>query len=99
MVMGRYQIDSRFELSAGLRRNRWSGAYAKITGFEAGNAQWNTMFNVDWTQDLGGGVYRGYAATSTDAMLGLRYRTGAWTASTGMAYLGKASTDNPTERG
>ena len=99
MLMGRYQIDPRFEVSAGLRHNRWSGAYAKITGFEAGNAQWNTMFNVDWTHDLGGGVFRGHAATSTDGMVGLRYRTGAWVASTGMAYLGKASTDNPTERG
>ena len=99
MVMGRYQIDSRFEVSGGLRHNRWSGAYAAITSFANGNAQWNNMFNVDWTKDLGGGVYRGYAASSTDVMAGLRYRFGPWVASTGVAYLGKASTDNPTEAG
>ena len=34
-----------------------------------------------------------------DLMLGLRYRMGAWTGSTGMVHLGKASTDNPSERG
>jgi predicted porin len=57
------------------------------------------MFNVDWTRDLGGGLYRGYAATSTDWMVGARYRMGQWVASTGMAYLGKARTANPSERG
>jgi long-subunit fatty acid transport protein len=99
LVMGRYQINTQFEVSGGLRRSRWSGAYAAITKFENNQAQWNNMFNVDWTRDLGGGVYRGYPATSTDLLLGLRYRMGHWVASTGMAYLGKASTDNPTESG
>lgn len=99
MVMGRYQVDSRIEVSAGLRRNRWSGAYAAITKFENNTAQWNSMFNVDWSRDLGGGVFRGYPATSTDAMLGLRYRVGPWVASTGLVHLGKGSTDNPTESG
>ena len=32
-------------------------------------------------------------------MAGLRYKTGPWTAHTGMAYLGRASTKNPSERG
>ena len=99
MVMARYQLTSAIELSGGLRRNRWSGAYAVITKFENNTAQWNNMFNVDWRKDLGGGIFRGYPATSTDAMLGLRYRTGPWVAHTGMAYLGKGSTDNPTESG
>lgn len=99
MVMARYQVNSSIELSGGLRRNRWSGAYAAITKFENNTAQWNNMFNVDWTRDLGNGIFRGYPATSTDAMLGLRYRIGPWVASTGLAYLGKASTDNPTESG
>ena len=99
MVMARYQINTKLELSAGLRRNRWSGAYAAITDFRDGNALWNNMFNVDWSHDLGGGIFRGYPATSTDGVVGLRYRLGAWTAHTGMAYLGKASTANPVERG
>lgn len=99
MVMARYQLNASIELSGGVRRNRWSGAYAVITKFENNTALWNNMFNVDWTQDLGSGVFRGYPATTTDAMLGLRYRIGPWVASTGLAYLGKASTDNPTESG
>ena len=99
MVMARYQVNSNIEVSGGLRRNRWSGAYAAITQFANNTAQWNNMFNVDWSRDLGGGIFRGYPATSTDAMLGLRYRTGPWVAHTGLAYLSKGSTDNPTESG
>jgi hypothetical protein len=32
-------------------------------------------------------------------MLGARYRMGQWTAHTGLTYLGKANTSNPSERG
>lgn len=107
MVMARYQVDSRIELSGGLRANRWSGAYARITVPEStltGTgviqlAQWNEMFNVDWSTDLGGGVFKGYSATSLDLMLGARYRFGQWTASTGFVYLGPAATANPYNRG
>jgi hypothetical protein len=63
------------------------------------------MFNVDW-----GGAVRidanrtvanaGFPAYSVDLMLGLRYRFDEqWTASTGMVYLGRATTKNPSERG
>ena len=101
MVMARYQVDSKLEVSGGLRGNRWSGAYAAITtsGTAGSFDQWNNMFNVDWSKDLGGGVYRGYPATSVDLMLGLRYRMGQWTASTGLVYLGAADTSNPSDRG
>lgn len=107
MVMARYQIDPRFEISGGLRGNRWSGAYARITVPESTQtgtgviqlAQWNEMFNVDWDNDLGGGVFKGYPATSVDLMLGLRYFFGPWTASAGLVHLGAASTANPYERG
>jgi hypothetical protein len=101
MVMARFQVDTKLEISGGLRANRWSGAYATITTAGAAGSfdQWNNMFNVDWTKDLGGGVYRGYPATSLDLMLGLRYRLGAWTASTGLVHLGAAATANPSERG
>ena len=98
MVMGRYQLDSRIELSGGLRANRWTGAYAVITVPGAG-AQWNNMFNVDWNGQLNGVPNPGYAARSTDVMLGARYKMGQWTAHTGLTYLGKASTKNPSERG
>jgi hypothetical protein len=105
MVMARYQIDSRFEVSGGLRANRWSGAYAAITKSTPGEPdQWNNMFNVDWgcktAQPARCDIDNpGYAARSIDGLLGLRYRMGKWIASTGMVYLGEASTDNPSERG
>ena len=53
--MGRYQNRRRrWEVSGGLKHNRWSGAYAAITArSETASAQWNSMFNVDWTKDLG----------------------------------------------
>jgi hypothetical protein len=41
----------------------------------------------------------GYAARSVDLMMGARYRFGKWVASAGLVYLGKADTDNPSERG
>ena len=98
MVMGRYQWDARLELSGGVRLNRWSGAYAVIT-VPGTQAQWNNMFNVDWNGQLNGVPNPGYAATTTDFMLGARYKMGQWTAHTGLAYLGKANTKNPSERG
>lgn len=98
MVMGRYQWDARLELSGGVRLNRWSGAYAVIT-VPGTQAQWNNMFNVDWNGKLNGVPNPGYAATTTDLMLGARYKMGQWTAHTGLAYLGKADTKNPSERG
>ncbi len=97
MAMARYQVDSKIEVSGGIRRNRWSGAYPVIIGSVTTSigpqSLWNSMFNVDWNTNTP------YPATSTDIMLGARYRTGKWTASTGMTYLGKASTANPSERG
>lgn len=98
MVMGTYQVTSAIEVSGGLRRNRWSGAYAVIT-VPGPPAQWNNMFNVCWNSDVAACTNNpGYAATSTDALLGARYRIGKWTAYTGAVYLGTAATDNPSPR-
>ena len=104
MVMARYRVDAKLEVLGGLRGNRWSGAYAKFLFSAANNPLgnydlWSNPFNVDWSTDLGGGVYKGYSATSVDLMLGARYRMGKWVASTGLVHLGAASTDNPSERG
>nr|WP_315206005.1 hypothetical protein [uncultured Albidiferax sp.] len=98
MAMARYQVSPAWEVSGGVRRNRWSGAYAVIT-VPGTQPLWNNMFNVDWGGTLYGVPNAGYPATSIDWMAGLRYRTGAWVASAGMAYLGKAKTHNPSERG
>jgi hypothetical protein len=104
MLMARYRYNARLELSAGLRANRWSGAYAVFLQSEAENPAgfdiWNNPFNVDWSTDLGGGVYRGYSARSVDVVLGARYKINdKLSAYTGMVHLGKASTSNPSERG
>lgn len=98
MAMARYQIDSRIEVSGGVRRNRWSGAYAAITN-PGPPAQWNSMFNVDWNGSLNGAPNPGYAATSVDETLGVRYRRGKWVGTVGFVHLGTANTDNPSERG
>lgn len=93
-----YQYSPKIELSGGLRRNRWSGAYA-VVALDGPPAQFNFPFNVDWGGTLNGVDNPGYAARSTDFALGARYRMDKWTYSTGMVYIGKASTDNPSERG
>jgi predicted porin len=98
MLMARYQVDARIEVSGGIRFNRWSGAYAVQTT-PGPLGRWNSMFNVDWGGTRDGVANPGYSARSTDLMLGARYRFGQWTASTGLVYLGEASTANPSERG
>ena len=103
MAMARYRLDAQVELLGGLRANHWSGAYAKLlqsrTVNPGGFDIWNNPFNVDWSQDLGGGVYKGYSARSVDFILGARYKTGPWAASAALLHLGEASTDNPSDRG
>ena len=100
MVMARHVIDEKIEVSAGVRLNRWSGAYAvQTTSGPLG--RWNNMFNVDWGGvDANGVANPGYPARSMDLMLGTRYRIDQkFTAGLGLTYLGKAKTDNPSERG
>lgn len=103
MLMARWRYTAKLEFLGGIRANRWSGSYARLLLPAARNPEgfdvWNFPFNVDWRTDLGGGTYRGYGARSTDMVAGLRYKMGLWTASTAVARLGKASTDNPSERG
>ncbi len=97
MVLARYQLTSQIEVSAGIRSNQWSGAPA-IQLTPDPNALWNTMFNPAWNSPINGFDSPGYGITSIDLSLGARYRTGPWTASAGMVYLGKANTQNPTQR-
>lgn len=103
MLMARWRYTANLEFLGGLRANRWSGAYAKLlesrTVNPGGFDIWNNPFNVDWSQDLGGGVYKGYAARSRDIVGGVRYKVGRWAGSAGMLRLGTAKTDNPSERG
>lgn len=102
MAMVRYDINSRWQVSAGGRFNRWSGAYAVITKpASGGNSSdiWNNMFNVDWSGTLRGVSNPGYAARSQDWSLGVRHKDGDWSYSAGLVRLGKASTNNPSERG
>ncbi len=100
MLLAKYQIGTRYELSGGLRVNRWSGAYA-VPLTQGPLAEWNVPFNVHWgAVDANGIANPGYAARSTDLMLGLRkYLNPKWVAYAGLTHLGKASTANPMERG
>ncbi len=108
MVMARYRINPALEVLGGLRQNRWSGAYARITVPAAADlsslAQWNTTFNVDWfcmeaVPSRCNIDSPGYPASSIDGTVGVRYSFGQWTAYTSMLFLGQAKTKNPTERG
>jgi predicted porin len=100
MAMARYQLNSNFELGAGIRFNRWSGAYGVCVDFVDGQCRWNNFFNTDFGgKDVNGVANPGYEATSTDYTLGLRYVTGPWSVNTGVTYLSEAKTDNPKERG
>jgi hypothetical protein len=100
MLMVRHLIASNIEISGGMRFNRWSGAYAVQTT-TGPLGRWNNMFNVDWGGvDANGVPNPGYSARSTDLTLGTRYRfSEKITAGAGLVYLGKAKTDNPSERG
>ena len=100
MVMVRHVIDGRIEVSGGIRFNRWSGAYAVQTT-PGPLGRWNSMFNVDWNgTDANGVPNPGYAAKSTDLMLGARYRVNdKLSAGVSLVHLGKADTDNPSDRG
>lgn len=96
LLLGKYRLNPKYEVSGGVRLNRWSGAYAVNT---SGN-QWNAMWNVHWGGfDANGVPNPGYAARSTDMMLGLRRFDGPWTSHVGLTHLGKAKTANPVERG
>ncbi len=100
MAQLRYQLDSKIELGAGVRFNRWSGAYAVCVEFVNGGCLWNNMFNVNWGgKDARGVDNPGYKATSTDLTLGVRYLNGPWSLHSGLTHLGEAKTDNPSERG
>jgi predicted porin len=98
MAVARYQLTSQIELSGGVRTNRWSGMRA-IQLSTGAQGLWNNMFNVAWDTTVDGVANPGYSATSVDVSAGARYRTGPWTASVGVIYLGTATTSNPTERG
>ena len=93
-----YQYSPKIELSGAIRRNKWSGAYA-VPALDGPPLQFNFPFNVNWGGTLNGVANPGYPARSTDFALGARYRMDKWTFSTGLVYIGKASTSNPSERG
>ena len=100
LLLAKYQVGTAYELSGGIRFNRWSGAYA-VPVTSGVLAQWNNPFNVDWGGvDANGVPNPGYAARSTDLMLGVRkYIDRQWVGYAGTTYLGKGRTANPSDRG
>lgn len=94
MLMARYQLNAKVEVSGGIRQNNWSGANVAFNPAD----QWTSGFNVDYSNPFAASN-PGYAASSVDMLLGGRYRTGPWTLFTGLVYLGAADTSNPSDRG
>jgi len=94
MLMARYRVNAKVEVSGGIRQNKWSGA--NIVYNPATN--WTSGFNVDYSNPFAA-TAPGHSATSVDALLGGRYRSGPWTYFAGMVYLGAADTLNPSDRG
>ena len=65
-----------------------------------GQCRYNNFFNVDFFgKDANGVESPGYKVTTNDFTAGVRYVNGPWSASTGIVYLSKGNTDNPSERG
>lgn len=97
MLMARYQLNAKTDVYAGVRHNRWSGSKAVVTGRGAAGLLWSNMFNVD---GVDANTNKAYSANSTDLSLGALYRFAPkWNVNTGMVHLGKASTQNPVDRG
>ena len=66
LLQATYQLNKKVELSAGIRRNKWSGAYQAVA-LAGPPIQWNNPFNVDWFGfDANGVAHRGYPARTTD---------------------------------
>lgn len=96
MLMARYQLDTKTDLYGGVRLNRWSGSRGIPIGRDASNNLiWANMFNVN-----AGDISQAYAASSTDFNAGAVYRfRPQWSARAAVVHLGRAKTDNPTDRG
>ncbi|MCX8517015.1 MAG: hypothetical protein ORN29_02960 [Rhodoferax sp.] len=94
MVMARYQVNAKVEVSGGIRHNQWSGNNSAFSD----DTQQSAGFNLDFSPGLANS-YTGYPAASVDVMLGARYRTARWTVLAGMVHLGTADTSNPSDRG
>ena len=94
MVMARYQVNAKVEVSGGIRQNTWSGASIAFNP----STQSTAGFNVDYSNPFAASN-PGYSATSVDVLVGGRYQNGPWTYLAGMVYLGAATTKNPSDRG
>ena len=110
VLMSHFPVLPTTYLYMGVKHNTWSGMRAVQTKFipdtdgdGRDNSLWNNMFNVNWHGENGNTVGqgdKGYAASSTDAMFGVRHRWhNKWTANGGVVHLSQAKTDNPIERG
>ena len=96
MLMARYQWNAKTDVYGGIRHNRWSGSPGLPIGRDASNNLiWANMFNVN-----SGNISQSYPATSTDFNAGVVHRfKPQWSVRAAMVHFGKASTQNPTERG
>jgi hypothetical protein len=101
MLLGKYQIGTAYEVSGGLRVNRWSGAYAvQLTPGCASAVEQPFQRRLGRLRCQRRAPTPVMRRSSTDVMLGLRkYINPKLVGYAALTYLGKASTDNPSERG
>ncbi len=85
----------------GLRHSTWSGASITCGYDPVHNYCTYPSGGFNYADAAYNGVsYQpGYAASTTDGLLGLSYYRGLWTYTAGMVYLGRAHTHNPTQWG
>lgn len=101
-VQGNYFMNAENRLTYGIRRNQWSGAAATCSyGYIEALGRNGCLFGIEPGFNYGDASvnYRGYAASSYDAMLGWSRYRGLYTYTLGGVYYGKASSDNPIEWG
>lgn len=105
ILQGNHWPNPQNMMTWGLRRSQWSGS--------AATCNYNAQLELD-NGDIGGCVFglepgfnygpesmnfRGYRATSWDALLGWSHYVGLYTYTVSGVYFGAASSDNPIEWG
>lgn len=98
MLQGNYWPRPQNMLTYGVRYNRWSGSAASCN-YDA--SQGECLFGMDPGFNYGDAAthYAGFKASTVDLMLGVSHYAGLYTYTAGLAWFGRASSDNPIEWG
>ena len=102
ILEGDHWFTPQWMLTWGLRHSYWSGESVSYCGYDAVHGYClYPSGGFNYAAATAGGVsYKpGYSASTNDFLLGMSHYRGLWTYTAGMAYLGRARTDNPTPWG